>query len=489
MRHQQHVREADPAETPVPTETPQGTGTPANGDAETRAAEAIQVLDNSRNAMVAFTETADQRLKDLERNGTESAETREKLEKLQTKFDRYDEINQAEQLRASAMEKFEERMKEFEAKLRRPGTGESPQERSERWTAFNQFLRYGRENMTPESIAILDKGAPAEERALNVGLTGTGNAATPNNLNGGAYAPEEYVMEILKQVVEQSPIRAISRTRMTSRSQIELPRRTGVFEAKWVGENGTRAETTGYATDLLTLTPYEHYALIDISMHLLQDSVFDIEAEMDMEFAEQFAVAENKAFINGTGVTRPKGFLVDTAASIVKQGESGTRNDHTHSPELAAGRNDGVTYKELLTMCHHPKAIYAERGRFVFNRRTLREIRLLQDTSGGSGTNGGGQYIFQTGFSGQSGVPSTIVGHPYTIAEHMPDIGVSTKSIAFGDFMKGYLVLDRIQMMLLRDPFTQSTGGNIRFLARRRVGGQVVMPEALIVLKHPATNP
>ncbi|WP_348640090.1 hypothetical protein [Mesorhizobium sp. M4B.F.Ca.ET.190.01.1.1] len=36
---------------------------------------------------------------------------------------------------------------------------------------------------------------------------------------------------------------------------------------------------------------------------------------------------------------------------------------------------------------------------------------------------------------------------------------------------------------MLRDPYTQATSGNIRFIFRRRTGGRVVLAEAIRKLK------
>ena len=77
---------------------------------------------------------------------------------------------------------------------------------------------------------------------------------------------------------------------------------------------------------------------------------------------------------------------------------------------------------------------------------------------------------------------NTILGHPYVEATDMPNVGSGTFPIIFGDFQRGYLIVDRVALAVLRDPFTQATTGNVRYIARRRVGGQVVQAEALV--KH-----
>ena len=82
-----------------------------------------------------------------------------------------------------------------------------------------------------------------------------------------------------------------------------------------------------------------------------------------------------------------------------------------------------------------------------------------------------------------SGVPNTILGYPYVEATDMPNVGAGAFPIAFGDFNRGYLIVDRVALAVLRDPFTQATTGNVRYIARRRVGGQVVQAEAIVKQK------
>ena len=109
------------------------------------------------------------------------------------------------------------------------------------------------------------------------------------------------------------------------------------------------------------------------------------------------------------------------------------------------------------------------------NRSTLAGVRKLQD--------GAGNYVFQSGFSLQAGIPASILGAPYIEATDVADIGSSTKPVYFGDFRRGYLIVDRVNLSVMRDPFTQATSGNIRYIARRRAGGQVILPEAIKILQ------
>ena len=95
----------------------------------------------------------------------------------------------------------------------------------------------------------------------------------------------------------------------------------------------------------------------------------------------------------------------------------------------------------------------------------------LEDTAG--------QKVFHVGLNLVSGAPSTIAGFPYTLATDMPDVSAGTKPVAFGDFSRAYVLVDRVNMSIQRDPFTQASSGRIRYIARRRLGGNVVLAEAI----------
>ena len=124
---------------------------------------------------------------------------------------------------------------------------------------------------------------------------------------------------------------------------------------------------------------------------------------------------------------------------------------------------------------HSIKSDYGRNATFVFNRTTLAAIRKLKDTAG--------QYVFQAGMSLESGSPNTILGYSYVEAADMPNVGAGNYPVAFGDFQRGYMIVDRVALAVLRDPFTQATTGNVRYIARRRVGGQVILAEAIVKQK------
>jgi HK97 family phage major capsid protein len=125
-----------------------------------------------------------------------------------------------------------------------------------------------------------------------------------NDTLGGYYlSPAEMANEIIKAVVLQSPMRALARVTPIGVASLKLPKRTGTFAATRVGEIASRTETTGYTTGMVEIFCPEMYAEVHISEQMIEDSMFDIQAEMQLEFAEQFAVKEGAEFISGTGAS------------------------------------------------------------------------------------------------------------------------------------------------------------------------------------------
>lgn len=387
-------------------------------------------------AFEEFKKSYDRKLENVEK-GVSDPLLDEKLGNIETKLDSLEEVNQQITLQKKASEGIKEQMDRLETAVRRPASGFDSKQIDETLAAFDNYCRKGIESLTQD-----------ERKALTVS----------NDTTGGYLAPPEYVREIIKGITEISPIRTIARVRSTAQRSIQIPKRTGQFSAAWVAESGTRSETTGWSVGMEEIPAHEHYALVDISEQDLEDSIFDLEAEMQSEFSEQFAKSEGTAFVSGNAVGKPEGIMTNSGVG-----------------EAVSGSAAALTGDGLLTLVHAVKSGYGANGVFVFNRTTLAAIRKLKDTAG--------QYVFQAGMSLQNGVPNTIVGYPYIEATDMPDIAANAYPVIFGDFNRAYLIVDRIALAVLRDPFTQATTGNVRYVARRRVGGQVVLAEALVKQK------
>ena len=387
-------------------------------------------------AFEEFKKVNDERLEAVEK-GDGTAMLDAKLEKIEAKLDSYEDLNQKMTVAEQNATDVKGQLDKLETVLKRPNSGFDTKSIDESLQTFDAYCRKGFDALTD-----------AEKKALTVS----------NDSTGGYLAPPEYVRELIKTVTEISPIRSIARVRSTGQRSIQVPKRTGTFAAQWVAESGTRSETTGYQVGLEEIPAHEYYALVDISEQDLEDSVFDLEAEMQSEFSTQFAKAEGTAFVSGNAVGKPEGFMTNSDVS-----------------EVNSGNGTALLADGLLTLVHSIKSEYASNATFVLNRSTLSAIRKLKDTAG--------QYVFQAGMSLVSGVPNTILGYPYVEATDMPSVGANAFPVAFGDFSKAYMIVDRVALAVLRDPFTPATTGNVRYIARRRVGGQVILPEAIVKQK------
>lgn len=351
------------------------------------------------------------------------------------------------------MESLNARMDELDTKLnRRPApqlsdTEQATKEQKDRTKAFLSFCRHGLEGMTADEKALLSRDSLApEKKALSSG-------------QGVEFlASSEMSNELIKGVVEFSPIRSVARVRTTSNKSVKLRKRLATFAAQWVAKMGARTETAGLAYGLEEVPVHEMYAMVDIPVEDLEDSDFNLESELNLEFSEQFGVAEGRSAILGDSVGEMEGI----ATHALLQANS-----------VVTGSAAALTADGVIDLYMALKDAYARNASWMLRRASLGAIRKLKDAQN--------QYLWQPGLAGA--LPSTIMDRPYVEAVDMPAIGANAYPIALGDFRRGYTVIDRIQMAVLRDPFTQATSGAIRFHARKRVGGQVVNTEAIKLQK------
>lgn len=426
-------------------------------------AEVKKAVDELGTSWEEYQRANDERLKQIEEKGSADPLLDEKLAKMDARFDVIEEIKKAHATAQAAHKAADKRMAEIETALKRAprDTGEKS-EKTERYNTFFKYLRFGAmmepncgsQPLTMEevkSLRDLQMVDPDDRKALSVA----------NEQAAGYLAPIDYIREIIKATLEFSPMRELARVRPTSSKSIQVPKRTGNFGAVWVAEQATRSETTGLTYGIEEIPNHELYALVDISEQMLEDSAFDLEGELQLEFSEQFGIAEGTAFVTGNGSGKPQGILDNAAVGSTNSGSAATIAD-------TDGQANG-----LIDLYHAIKTAYARNATWVLNRTVLGSVRKLKD--------GNNNYIWQPGLASLR--PATILDQPYVEMTDMPNEAANAFPIAFGDFRRGYTIVDRVQMSVLRDPFTQATSGNIRFVARRRVGGQVVLAEAIRKLK------
>lgn len=281
-----------------------------------------------------------------------------------------------------------------------------------------------------------------------------------DDATAGYLAPEQFGSELIKLLKEFNPIRQYARVVTIGAKEIKYPRRIGSPAAFWVGETEDRTHSEpAYAQ--ISITPHELATFTDVSNQLLEDNAYNLEGELATEFAEAFAATEATAFLKGTGNAnnQPVGLLTNGTIPVVTTG-------------AASGFPASAPADVLIGMFHHLPTAHAQRGVWMMNRNTLAEIRKWKD--------GNGNYLVVNPVS--DGMPTTLLGRPIVECLDMNDIGANTTPIVFGD-LQGYRIIDRIQLSVLRDPYTLATKGQVRFLARKRVGGDVTHPDRFVKLQ------
>jgi HK97 family phage major capsid protein len=292
-----------------------------------------------------------------------------------------------------------------------------------------------------------------------------------SDADGGYTVPVEIEQSIGERLTAISPIRSIAGQRTISGNVFKKPFMTTGPATGWVGETAARTQTGSPVLDELEFPAMELYAMPAATATLLDDSAVNIDEWIAQEVELTFAVQEGAAFVNGDGTNKPKGFLsYDTVANASwTWGKIGTVASGSDGAFPSSNPSD-----KLVDLIYAVNAGYRQNGSFVMNRKTQSAIRKFKDTAGG--------YLWQP--PAQASGRATLMTFPVVEAEDMPDIASDSLSIAFGDFRRGYLVVDRQGVRVLRDPY--SAKPYVLFYTTKRVGGGVQDFDAIKLMKFGA---
>jgi HK97 family phage major capsid protein len=400
-----------------------------------------KVADDLMQAFSAFKETNDENLKKRD------AVLEDRLNKISATLDKFEDLNQKLTLQEQQSKGFQEQMDRIETVMNRASLGGgngADKEAAEHRAAFERVMRKAADNRDPADMAFLNKRMAALVKSDDAGA-------------GYLLAPPDLQTEILKDVVEQSPARSLATVRTVGSNSWKQPKRIGTGSASRVGETQKRINTGDPAYGMIEILAPEMFARIEVSQQMIEDSGYDLLAELRSETSEQFAVKEGAEFVSGAGTNNQgEGFLVNSDVGFTV---SGAAADLT---------GDG-----LITLYHDLKTAYARNGVWTLNRKTLGKVRKLKDADG--------NYLWMPGIA--NGVPNTILGATYAEVPDMPDVAAGSLPIAFGDFKRGYIIVDRIAISFQVDYTTGADHGLVIFRARKRTGGGVRQAEAIRKLK------
>lgn len=397
------------------------------------AQDVAEAFDDFMRAFDAFKQANDERLRELE----------SQLGEDPVSADKVDRINQAVDEQKRVLERLV-------ANAARPaaGGGFAFAGASEHKAAFERYVRGGDET----GLRRL------EAKAMSYG----------SGPDGGFLVPPETETAIAARLRDLSPVRALATVRQVTGAVLKKPFAVSGPAVGWVGETDARPETAAGTLAELQFPTMELYAMPAATATLLEDSAVDIDQWISAEVEAAFAEQEGTAFVNGDGVNKPRGLLdytmVDESAwswgnlGYVPTGTAG---------DLPADDATGVLLDTVFTL----KAGYRQNASWLMSRKTQAAIRKLKDADG--------NYVWQPPATAEQ--KPSLMGFSVHESEDMPAIATDAPAIAFGDFARGYLVVDRRGVSVLRDPY--SAKPYVLFYTTKRVGGGIQDFDAIKLIR------
>lgn len=335
-----------------------------------------------------------------------------------------------------AREDMADQVKDLEVEIARKSGGFDgvDYKETEEYKALNLFASKGMEHVDMEAKALL---------------------RTDSDTAGGYLTSSEMDNEIIRLMTEISPIRQVARVRTIGKKTLEMPKRTGILTATYEGETAAAQDSTSeYGSE--TITANALTVNVPFTFDMLLSSDFDIESEINRDVAEAFAQKEGNKFLLGDGVRQPEGVLAnaEVIAGAYTSESSGT-----------------ITGDDIITLTGELKEGY--NPLFGFNRQTLAFLRTLKGSNG--------QYLWNVGLGG--GKPNQIAGEDYLVMQDVPSIATNALSVIYGDFMRGYTIIDRTGLAVVRDEVTRKKERIIELCFHKYNTGQVVLSEAFKALK------
>lgn len=270
--------------------------------------------------------------------------------------------------------------------------------------------------------------------------------------DGGYLVPEEWDSRLIDVMEEENIFRSLGTT-ITTSGEHKINIAGTKPAAAWIEEGG--ALTFGDAKFAqIILDAHKLHVAVKVTEELLYDNVFNLEAYLINQFGKALGNAEEDAFLNGDGTGKPLGIFNKTGGG-----------------EIAVTSTTKVASDDILDLIYSLKRPYRKNASFILNDQTLSAIRKLKD--------GQGNYLWQPSYT--AGEPDRLIGYAVRTSPYAPILEAGKPLIAFGDFSY-YNIGDRgtRSFQELRELFAGN--GMVGYVAKERVDGKLVLPEAVKIL-------
>lgn len=293
-----------------------------------------------------------------------------------------------------------------------------------------------------------------------------------SNPDGGYLVPTIMETAITRVVTEISPVRSVAQVISIGSAIYKKPTNLTGANSGWVSEQGARPQTNTPQLTELAFPVHEMYAMPGATQTILDDANINIEQWLADEVRIEFARSEGATFVNGDGIAKPQGFMQYPKVADASYSWGNTGYIATGGAGFSA---DPDAVDDFIDVVYAMKGEYRSVARWAMNRTVMGTVRKFRD--------GDDNYIWQPSI--QVGQPASLLGYPVLEMESMPAVGDGNFPVAFADFRSAYLIVDRVGIRVLRDPFTAKP--YVLFYTTKRVGGGIQNFEAIKLLKTAAS--
>lgn len=323
--------------------------------------------------------------------------------------------------------KSDDRISKIENMVSRPALADNDSSREIK--AFGEFIRSG---MEYKSLSGLE-----------------------NETGGYTIIPELY-KTIIGHMDAKSVFRQLASNERISTNSLDILLEEDNFNCKWEREGAPRDETNTSKFAQKRINVHELYAQPKATQKLLDDSEINITSWLTSRLADSFVRAENNAFIHGDGNNQPRGIL---------------SYDEQEIEQKTVSEEGKISFEDLLDFMNILDEGYLSKASFLMHRSTLLEIQKLKDNNG--------RFLWQPSLT--AGHPGHLLGLPVYTSSDMPIFEAGKVAIAMADFKEAYKIVDRSDINIMRDPFTEKPF--VKFYSVKRVGGDVVNTNSIKLLK------
>lgn len=276
--------------------------------------------------------------------------------------------------------------------------------------------------------------------------------------NGGYLVPEEYDSRLIDTLTEENIMRKLGHT-ITTSGEHKINIAATKPAAAWIDEGG--ALSFGDATFAqINLDAHKLHVAVKVTEELLYDNAFGLENYIIDQFAKALSNAEEDAFLNGDGKGKPLGIFAETGGGTVG---------------VTAASATAITADEIINLVYSLKRPYRKNAKFIMNDQTVAALRKLKDNNGA--------YLWQPSL--QAGEVDRLFGYEVYTSPYVPTITAGKPVIAFGDFSY-YNIGDRGTRSFAELKELYAGNGMVGFVAKERVDGKLILPEAVQILKMKA---